>query len=58
MPGFDRDQQPDGRVLRVMEALFSKSLVDAAHVQWPTDAQLTPRSRAALSILFPRGGNG
>ena len=54
VPAFDRDQQPDGSVLRVMEALFSKSLVDPAQVQWPTDAQLTPRSRAALAVLFPR----
>ncbi len=54
VPAFDRDQQPDGRVMRVMEALFSKSLVDSAQVQWPTEAQLTPRSRAALAVLFPR----
>ncbi len=58
VPGFDRDQQPDGRVVRVMEALFSKSLVDPSHVQWPTDGQLTPRSRSALAVLFPRQGAG
>jgi hypothetical protein len=52
VPGFDRDRQPDGRVTRVMEALFSKSLVDAAQVQWPAPTQLTPRSRAALVALF------
>ena len=54
VPAFDRDQQPDGRVMRVMEALFSKRLVDSAQVLWPTEAQLTPRSRAALALLFPR----
>ncbi len=54
VPAFDRDQQPDGRVMRVMEALFSKSLIDSPQVLWPTDAQLTPRSRAALAVLFPR----
>ncbi len=52
VPAFDRDQQADGRVTRVMEALFTKCLVDEGQVQWPSEAQLTLKSRAALATLF------
>lgn len=52
VPGFDRDLLPDGSVKRVMEGLYVKLLVEPDALQWPDEAQLTPRTRRVLSALF------
>ncbi len=49
VPGFDIDLQEDGSAVRVMEALYTKSLV--ADVKWPDGDALTPHTKRVLAAM-------
>lgn len=51
VPGFDRDLQGDGRVLRVSEALYAKPLLGPVSSLWPDEATLTSKTREVLAVL-------
>ncbi len=50
VPGFDRDLQGDGRVLRVSEALYATPLLRPVSSLWPDEATLTSKTREVLAV--------
>lgn len=52
VPGYDREVAPDGRVLRVFEAVYARVLVADDALLWPEPGHLTPRARRLFERMF------
>jgi len=54
-PGYDREVDPDGKVKRVVEAVYGKVLVNPDDILWPDPKNLTPKALALFEQMFPAG---
>jgi GNAT superfamily N-acetyltransferase len=53
IPGYDREMGSDGRVSRIFEVLYAKTLAPDGGLQLPNPDDQTPSTRALFEFLFP-----
>lgn len=55
IPGYDREMRSDGKIIRIFEALYVKTLGSDEGLLHPNPDNQTPNTRALFEFLFPPG---